>query len=570
VSFARQADRRRATRNSRKKKPKQEKREKLLPPPPAMAMSRARGRTRWSALAASALIQCCAGSSYCFGVYSPALKASQGYDQSALDAVAFFKDVGANAGVLSGFLAAWAPAGRRRPWLVLLAGAALCAAGYFPMWLAVAGIAPAPLPLMCFYMLLAAQAQTFVNTADVVTAVENFPDRRGTVIGIMKGFLGLSGAILVQVYRTIHIDPGTFILMLAVLPTAITLLLMYFVDVHNAHEGYNKKFLDAFSLIAITVAGYLMIVIISDQVFMISSAVQSVCFVILLLLVMSPVAVVVKAQKSESTQHDESTSQQRIGLLSEEEAAEDSDGANSASSLGGPPQDLSADKENLNVLQAMCKLNFWLLFLAMACGMGSGLATVNNISQIGGSLGYTTKETSTLVSLWSIWNFSGRFGAGFISDHFLRQQGIGRPFFIGATLLIMSVGHAIISSGLPASLYIGSVLVGLCYGCQWALMPSITSEIFGLNHFGTIFNMVAVASPVGSYILSVRVVGYIYDMESPPDEHACVGTHCFALSFMVMACVCVFGSVVAFVLFIRTRTFYRRVVYARLQSFLGK
>jgi len=536
----------------------------MAAPPP-----RAWTRTRWSALAASALIQCCAGSSYCFGVYSPALKASQRYDQSALDAVAFFKDVGANAGVLSGFLAAWAPAGRRRPWLVLLAGAVLCAAGYLPMWLAVAGIAPAPLPLMCVYMLLAAQAQTFFNTADVVSAVENFPDRRGTVIGIMKGFLGLSGAILVQIYRTLHVDPTRFILMLAILPTAITLMLMYFVDIHNAHERYNKKFLDAFSLIAVTVATYLMIIIICDQVFTITSAVQSVCFVILLLLVLSPVAVALKAQKPESMQHEESTSEQRIGLL-REEVAEGSDSAGSSTALGGSNLDLSAGKENLNVLQAMGKLNFWLLSLAMACGMGSGLATVNNISQIGGSLGYTSKETSTLVSLWSIWNFSGRFGAGFISDHFLRQRGVGRPFFIGATLLIMSVGHVIISSGLAASLYIGSVLVGLCYGCQWALMPSITSEIFGLNHFGTIFNMVAVASPVGSYILSVRVVGYIYDMESPRDEHACHGKHCFALSFMIMACVCLFGSAVAFVLYIRTRKFYRQVVYARLQSFLEK
>ncbi|CAN6348695.1 unnamed protein product, partial [Urochloa humidicola] len=536
---------------------------------PIPAMARPRARTRWSALAASALIQCCAGSSYCFGVYSPALKASQRYDQSALDAVAFFKDVGANAGVLSGFLAAWAPAGRRRPWLFLLAGAALCAAGYLPMWLAVAGIAPAPLPLMCAYMLLAAQAQTFLNTADVVSAVENFPDRRGTVIGIMKGFLGLSGAILVQIYRTFHIDPTTFILMLAVLPTAVTLMLMYFVDVHNSNEWYNKKFLDAFSLIAVTVAVYLMIIIICDRVFMISSAVQSVCFVILLLLVLSPVPVAVKAQKTESVQHEEPTSEQRIGLL-QGEVAEGSESAGSSTALGAANQDLSSGKENLNVLQAMGKLNFWLLFLAMACGMGSGLATVNNISQIGGSLGYTNEETSTLVSLWSIWNFSGRFGAGFISDHFLRQRGVGRPFFIGSTLLIMSVGHAIISSDLPASLYIGSVLVGLCYGCQWALMPSITSEIFGLNHFGTIFNMVAVASPVGSYILSVRVVGHIYDMESSPDEHGCQGKHCFALSFVIMACVCVFGSAIAFVLFIRTRKFYRRVVYARLQSFLDK
>ncbi|WVZ91523.1 hypothetical protein U9M48_037682 [Paspalum notatum var. saurae] len=577
-----------------------------MPTPQAQAQ---RARTRWSALAASALIQCCAGGSYCFGVYSPALKASQRYDQSALDAVAFFKDVGANAGVLSGFLSAWAPAGRRRPWLVLLAGALLGAAGYLPIWLAVTGAVPATLPLVCFYMLLAAQAQTFFNTADVVSAVENFPDRRGTVIGIMKarhfpssaflcliftllvdrlsvllprpqvisigflflqqGFLGLSGAILVQTYNTLHVDPSTFILMLAVLPTAVTLLLMYFVDVHDPHQGYDKKYLDAFSLIAITVAVYLMVVIICGQVFLISSAVQSVCFLVLLLLVMSPIAVAVKAQKAESTKHEGSSSEQTTGLL-RGEVAEDSESASSSTALGGSNQELSSGKENLNVLQAMCKLNFWLLFLAMACGMGSGLATVNNISQIGGSLGYTPKETSTLVSLWSIWNFSGRFGAGFMSDHFLRQRGVGRPFFIGATLLIMSVGHGIISSGFPASLYIGSVLVGLCYGCQWALMPSITSEIFGLNHFGTIFNMVAVASPVGSYILSVRVVGYVYDMESAAGEHACIGKRCFALSFMIMAGVCVFGSVAAFVLFIRTRRFYRRVVYARLQSFLDK
>ncbi|KAL0364641.1 UNVERIFIED_CONTAM: hypothetical protein Sangu_0561700 [Sesamum angustifolium] len=44
-------------------------------------------------------------------------------------------------------------------------------------------------------------------------------------------------------------------------------------------------------------------------------------------------------------------------------------------------------------------------------------------------------------------------------------------------------------------------------------MPTITSEIFGVKHMGTIYNTIAVANPLGSYILSVRVIGYIYDRE---------------------------------------------------------
>ena len=75
-----------------------------------------------------------------------------------------------------------------------------------------------------------------------------------------------------------------------------------------------------------------------------------------------------------------------------------------------------------NLVQAMQSVNFWILFVSMACGMGSGLATVNNIGQIGGSLGYTSHETGTLVSLWSIWNFIGRFGAGYVSDYFLHTR----------------------------------------------------------------------------------------------------------------------------------------------------
>lgn len=74
---------------------------------------------------------------------------------------------------------------------MLLVGAAQCFLGYFLIWAAVVGLIPRPpVPAMCLFMLLAAHAQSFFNTANVVTGVRNFPYYSGTIVGIMKVLLG--------------------------------------------------------------------------------------------------------------------------------------------------------------------------------------------------------------------------------------------------------------------------------------------------------------------------------------------------------------------------------------------
>ncbi|KAJ8536428.1 hypothetical protein K7X08_034829 [Anisodus acutangulus] len=371
----------------------------------------------------------------------------------------------------------------------------------------------------------------------------------------MKGFLGLSGAILIQVYQTIfNNNPSSLILMLALLPTIVTLMLMFLVTVHETPSRNDEKHLNGFLLISLVIAAYLLFLRISENVVVFPQWAKIITFLVLLALFCSPISVVVEAQRADLERQNpsitsstsllidepelESPNKLAVGNLTDYDEVPTETVQHKASSILQPD-------EQKNLWQAMCTIDFWFLFVAMICGMGSGLATINNISQIGESLGYTTLARSTLVSFWSIWNFLGRLGAGYVSDIFLLRRGWPRPLFMVFTLAAMTGGHVIIASGFPGNLYVGSLLVGICYGSQWSLMPTITKEIFGVVHMGTIFNTISIASPVGSYVLSVRIIGYIYDKEASGEGNSCFGTHCFMLSYFILAsrtlaiCICI-------------------------------
>lgn len=358
--------------------------------------------------------------------------------------------------------------------------------------------------------------------------------------------------------------------MLAVLPTLLSIMFMWFVRIDKTASRNEMKHLNSLSALAVIVAFYLMVVIILNNTFTLSSWTRFITFSILLILLAAPLGIAINAQKEENFRGSSPslfTGESPVLNKPKSVNAEDSveyhelpsdESQRMAAANSKPPQ-------SMNVLEAIRTVNFWLLFLAMVCGMGSGLATINNMSQLGQSLGYTATETKTFVSLWSIWNFLGRFGAGYTSDFLLHSYGWARPLLMALTLLIMSGGHIVIASGFSGNLYVGSILVGICYGSQWSLMPTITSEIFGLEHMGTIFNTIAIASPLGSYIFSVRVIGYIYDREAAGKHGSCSGTHCFVVSFLVMAAVAFLGFLVAAALFFRTRRFYRLALQRRVE-----
>lgn len=152
---------------------------------------------------------------------------------------------------------------------------------------------------------------------------------------------------------------------------------------------------------------------------------------------------------------------------------------------------------------------------------------------------------------------------------------------LGAQVL-MILGHVLFATALPGSLYVASVVLGLCYGVHVAIMVPTASELFGLRHFGMIYNFMIMGNPLGSLLLSGMLAGYLYDQESgkSPSVHGidenilaryflrdsidslsskatCLGAHCFQLTFCIMAMVCVVGFILNIILTLRIRRVYR-------------
>jgi|UniRef100_A0A804N3U7 hypothetical protein len=442
---------------------------------------------------------------------------------------------------------------------------------------------------MCFYICFGANALTFSNTGALVACVKNFPESRGIVIGLLKSFVGLSGAIYTQLYLAIYgDDAASLVLLVAWLPAAFNIFTVYTIRVlpyarrRDGGKPYNTPFYH-FLYLSLALASYLLVMIVVEKQVQFSHAAYVVTSTALLIVLFSPVGVVVKEEYKAVSQLEESLQQPPAIAVEEPKAGTAGKGDDESSSpplCGGggmacltnmfkPP----ALGEDYSIMQALVSVEMLVLFVISVFGIGGTLTAIDNMAQIGQSLGYPAKSINTFVSLISIWNYAGRAGAGYISEFLLARYRLPRPLVLTAVLLVSCIGHLFIAFGVPQSLYAASVIIGFCFGAQWPLLFAIISEVFGLKYYSSLFNFGSAASPAGAYVLNVIITGRMYDAEATRQhggvaavgDKICKGVVCFKRPFIIITGVTFAGALVSLVLVWRTRNFYRGDIYAKFK-----
>lgn len=283
---------------------------------------------------------------------------------------------------------------------------------------------------------IATNSNAWFGTAVLVTNMRNFPLSRGTVAGILKGYVGLSAAVYTVIYSAVlKKSPSNLLLFLALGIPVLSLAMMYFVRACTPSSEVDSSthihfiFTQALSVL---LAIYLLTTTVLYDTMSLSDAVSYTLVAIMVVLLLSPLVIPIKmtlfptnsknlAPEDIAAQTDpfleSSSSATNLGSFHENDYASDVEILLAIGEGAVKQKRRPRRGEDFKFREAFIKADFWLLWIAYFLGVGSGVTVLNNLSQIGVALGFD--NTTILLAVFSFCNFAGRLGSGAVSEYFV-------------------------------------------------------------------------------------------------------------------------------------------------------
>ncbi|CAH8354341.1 unnamed protein product [Eruca vesicaria subsp. sativa] len=549
-------------------KEEEEEEDEQSPTPPVISMLQ--WWRRWTVLVAAIWIQAFTGTNFDFSAYSSDMKSSMGVSQSRLNYMAVASDLGKALGWSSGFAVAYFPVSA-----VLFSAAAMGLVGYGVQWLSIASdVIDLPYSLVLVCCSLAGLSICWFNTVCFVLCVRHFESNHSLALSLVVSFNGISAALYTLGHEVISGKSSgssdVYLLLNSLIPLFVSLLALWPV-LTNPSASDATRTLDEtrvfiiFNVLALITCFYLLLP--SSDTYLASSPRWHFLGAIFLLLFPLCVPFLDYLLRSlHSCFHYHSSGYAVVNI--EEPKIPRSRGVDheEINAEGDKVGRRLGDEHSLGML--VRSLEFWLYYISYFCGGTIGLVYSNNLGQIAQSLGQSSSNAKSLVTLFSAFSFLGRLLSS--APDFTRKKldYLTRTGWFTISLLPTPLAFFILAySSKTVLLQVATALIGLSSGFVFAAAVSVTSDLFGRNSVGVNQNILITNIPIGSLFYGY-MAGSVYDKHATTPSvvsHTvvCVGRRCYFATFLFWGCLSVVGLVCSLILFIRTRPVYHRLAQNR-------
>lgn len=556
---------------------------------------------KWTILVATIWIQAFTGTNFDFAAYSSQMKSVLRISQVQLNYLAVASDLGKAVGWSSGLALMYLPLP-----IVMFIAAFMGLVGYGVQWLVLSGILSPPYFLVFFLCLLAGCSICWFNTVCFVLCVRNFTENRALAISLTVSFNGVSAALYNLAANSIDHSSGSLYLFLnAVIPLITSLAALIPILRQPELEPLPSDGVRRDSCIFLilnfvaVITGFYLLFLNSAATGLTSSRLLFSGAIFLLVFPLCITNIVharewfrhfhssfkfdgsgfILVDGEDLELHKESTGEEGP-LLVKGNGSISHRFTNLYAGKSEGRWDSLITKNQLMMLGEehaasllICRVDFWLYYVAYFCGGTLGLVYSNNLGQISQSLGKSS-NTTTLITLYSSFSFFGRLLSA--APEYMRAKFyFARTGWLALALTPTPIAFFLLTaSGSALALEVATALIGLSSGFIFAAAVSITSELFGPLSMGVNHNILITNIPIGSFVYGL-LAALVYDSNgSRPffefamvtDTVVCMGRDCYLWTFLCWGCISVLGLVSSVILFLRTKHAYDLFEHGRLSS----